>query len=342
MYLLGIESSCDDTSVAVCKDGHIISNVVSSQLKHSIHGGVVPELASRLHTKNISVVTREALDRANIEATDLEAIAFTAGPGLSGSLMVGTSFAKGMALSLGLPMIEVDHMVGHILSLFLEEPKPKLPMLCLIVSGGHTQLVLALDYLEHLVVGKTLDDAAGEAFDKIAKLLGFEYPGGPLIDKNSKDGNIHFLPLPTPKVPGLDFSFSGLKTAFLYALKKKLESDPQYINNHLSDLCASIQHKIVQYLLDKMFEAAHQYDIRQLGIVGGVSANSYLRAQFQSRCITEKVRGFIPRFEYCTDNAAMIAFAGYKLWQGKKFTSHFTECYANTKNSSRPNAIKNP
>jgi N6-L-threonylcarbamoyladenine synthase len=315
MTLLAIESSCDDTAAAVCTDGVLRSNVVSSQKEHAQWGGVIPELASRRHMTNIVPVVEQALANAGCTFGDIEAIACTSGPGLIGSLLVGHTFARSLALAHGLPFIEVDHMEGHISSLFVAEPKPAFPFLCLTVSGGHTQIARVTDPLTAEVLGRTLDDAAGEAFDKAAKLLGFDYPGGPLLDKTSLGGDIHFLPLPEPRVDGLDFSFSGLKTALLYSLRKKQAEDPQFIQRHLADICASVQHRIVTALLDKLFQAAHETGIHELGIVGGVSANSYLRAQFMGRCEAEQCTGYIPAFAYCTDNAAMIAIAAYHKWQ---------------------------
>lgn len=315
MTLLAIESSCDDTAAAVCTDGELRSNVVSSQKEHAQWGGVIPELASRRHLTNIVPVVEQALANAGCTFGDIEAVACTSGPGLIGSLLVGHTFARSLALAHNLPFIEVDHMEGHISSLFVDERRPTFPFLCLTVSGGHTQIARVTDPLKSEVLGRTLDDAAGEAFDKAAKLLGFDYPGGPLLDKTSLGGDIHFLPLPEPRVEGLDFSFSGLKTALLYSLRKKQAEDPQFIQSHLADICASVQHRIVTALLDKLFQAARETGIREMGIVGGVSANSYLRAQFMARCEAEQCMGYIPAFAYCTDNAAMIAIAAYHKWQ---------------------------
>ena len=318
--VLAIESSCDDTSVAILSDGKILSNVVSSQLKHSALGGVVPELASRLHVTNIAYVTQEALARSGNQNFDfINLIAYTSHPGLLGALMVGNCFAKGLALALNKPMMAVNHMEGHVMSLFLsnnnqQEQKIEFPFLCLTVSGGHTQIEWVKGFFDREVLGKTLDDAAGEAFDKVAKLLNLPYPGGPIIDRLAKEGNPHFHLFPTPKAGGLDFSFSGLKTSVLYYLEHQLKSDPQFIENHKAHICASVQYRIVHYLLDKLFEAAAKYNIPRLGIVGGVSANSYLRSEFLNRCTENKYKGFIPPFEFCTDNAAMIAYTAYRRY----------------------------
>ena len=316
LYILGIESSCDDTGAAILKNSSILSNVIAGQKVHEEYGGVVPELASRAHQKNIVPVVDLALKRAGIEAKDLHAVAYTRGPGLLGSLIVGTNFAKGLASALNIPLIEVNHMHAHIMAHFIDEPnqqKPEFPFLCLTVSGGHTQIVNVEGPLKLEVLGSTIDDAAGEAFDKSAKLLGFPYPGGPLIDKNAKEGNPHAFSFASPKVDGLDFSFSGLKTSILYFLQKNTANNPNFIEENKADLCASIQHTIVQILLQKLEKAALETNINQIAIAGGVSANSGLRETFQLRAKELNWQLFIPPFAYCTDNAAMIAITGKML-----------------------------
>ncbi|SDL11927.1 O-sialoglycoprotein endopeptidase [Salinimicrobium catena] len=320
IYILGIESSCDDTAAAVLCNGKILSNVVATQEVHKKYGGVVPELASRAHQQNIVPVIHEALDRAGITKKDLTAIAFTRGPGLMGSLLVGTSFAKSMALGLNIPLIDVNHMQAHILAHFIEEEgfdKPEFPFLALTISGGHTQVVKVSDYFEMEVIGQTLDDAVGEAFDKSAKILGLPYPGGPLVDKYAQQGNPKAFQFPKPKVGDLNFSFSGLKTSILYFIQKELKENPDFISQNLEDICASIQHTIINILMDKMKKAVKQTGIRQIAIGGGVSANSGIRKTLKE---AEKKYGwktFIPKFEYTTDNAAMIAIAGhYKYLTG--------------------------
>jgi N6-L-threonylcarbamoyladenine synthase len=320
IYILGIESSCDDTAAAVLCNGKILSNVVATQEVHKKYGGVVPELASRAHQQNIVPVIHEALDKAGITKNDLTAIAFTRGPGLMGSLLVGTSFAKSMALGLDIPLIDVNHMQAHILAHFIEEEgfdKPEFPFLALTISGGHTQVVKVSDYFDMEVIGQTLDDAVGEAFDKSAKILGLPYPGGPLVDKYAQQGNPKAFPFPKPKVGDLNFSFSGLKTSILYFIQKELKEDPDFISRNLEDICASIQHTIINILMDKLKKAVKQTGIRQIAIGGGVSANSGIRKTLKE---AEKKHGwktFIPKFEYTTDNAAMIAIAGhYKYLTG--------------------------
>jgi len=310
IVLLGIESSCDDTAAAVVVDGQVRANVVSTQLQHTAYGGVVPEVASRQHQANIWPVVQAALDQAGVSKHDLTAIAYTQGPGLIGSLLVGACFARGASLALGKPLVAVNHLQGHLHSLFAEGV-PRLPLLCLTVSGGHTLLHIVRSPLEAELVGRTLDDAAGEAFDKIAKLLGFDYPGGPHIDRLARLGNPKAHKFPPLKLPGFDFSFSGLKTAVRYYLRDNVAQNPDFIAQHLPDLCASVQHRIVTTLLDRFFAAAHHYNIPTLGIVGGVSANSELRRRFMERCDKEGFTGHIPPFALCTDNAAMIALAGY-------------------------------
>lgn len=320
IYILGIESSCDDTAAAVLCNGKILSNVVATQEVHKKYGGVVPELASRAHQQNIVPVIHEALDRAGITKHDLTAIAFTRGPGLMGSLLVGTSFAKSMALGLGIPLIDVNHMQAHILAHFIEEEgfdKPEFPFIALTISGGHTQVVKVSDYFDMEVIGQTLDDAVGEAFDKSAKILGLPYPGGPLVDKYAQQGNPKAFQFPKPKVGDLNFSFSGLKTSILYFIQKELKDNPDFISQNLEDICASIQHTIINILMDKLKKAVKQTGIRQIAIGGGVSANSGIRKTLKE---AEKKYGwktFIPKFEYTTDNAAMIAIAGhYKYLTG--------------------------
>ncbi len=310
VVILGIESSCDDTAAAILIDGRIASNVVASQEVHRLYGGVVPEVASRAHQEHIVPVVDAALKKAGIEKRALSAVAFTRGPGLIGSLIVGASFAKGLAQSLGIPLIEVHHMQAHVLAHFAEEPHPPFPFLCLTVSGGHTQIVRVDDYLDMEVLGTTLDDAAGEAFDKTGKLLGLEYPAGPLIDALAQQGQPRFE-FPEPQIPGLDFSFSGLKTAILYFLREQTQRDPGFIGKNLPDICASVQERIVTILMNKLRLAAEQTGISHVAIAGGVSANSALRRHLQQTGEQLGWQTYIPRFEYCTDNAAMIALAGF-------------------------------
>jgi N6-L-threonylcarbamoyladenine synthase len=322
--ILGIESSCDETSASVCINGVIHSNVIANQDVHQRYGGVIPELASRVHQQNIIPTVQRAISDAKIHKNDVDAVAFTRGPGLLGSLLVGTSFAKSFALALGLPLIEVNHMQAHILAHFIDDPKPKFPFLCLTVSGGHTQIVLVRDYFDMEVVGETIDDAAGEAFDKTAKILGLPYPGGPLIDKHAAEGNRDAFRLPEPQIPGLNFSFSGLKTHILYFVRDQVKADPDFISKNLNDICASVQHRIVTILLNKVKKAAQEYGISQVAIAGGVSANSGLRQLFTEAAARYGWRLFIPRFEYCTDNAAMIAVAGYYKFLNKDFIGQDT------------------
>ncbi len=317
--ILGIESSCDETSVAICVDGEIRSNIIANQLIHERYGGVVPELASRAHQQNIVPAIQEAISVAKISKNEVDAVAFTRGPGLLGSLLVGTSFAKGFALSRNLPLIEVNHMQAHILAHFIDDPKPKFPFLCLTVSGGHTQIVKVNDYFDMEIVGETMDDAAGEAFDKTAKILGLPYPGGPLVDKYAKEGNPYAFQFPEPQIPGLGFSFSGLKTSILYFIQKNVKADPDFISKNLPDICASVQHRIITILLAKLKKAAHEFNIQNIAIAGGVSANSGLRNAIQNLAETNGWRVFIPKFEYCTDNAAMIAIAGYHKFLKQDF-----------------------
>jgi len=309
--ILAIESSCDETSVAICDNGKITANVIANQTIHENYGGVIPELASRVHQQNIVPAVQQALAIAKVEKKQLDGVAFTQGPGLLGSLLVGVSFAKSFALALDLPLISVNHMQAHILAHFIDEPMPKFPFLCLTVSGGHTQIVLVKDYFDMEIVGETLDDAAGEAFDKTAKILNLPYPGGPLIDKYAKQGNPKAYQFPEPQIQGLNYSFSGFKTAILYFIRDNQKANPNFVEENLADICASVQHSIVNILLNKLKKAAKQYHCNQIAIAGGVSANSGLRDTLISLQDSLGWEVFIPKFEYCTDNAAMIAIAGY-------------------------------
>ena len=316
--ILGIESSCDDTSASICIDGVIASNIIANQLVHQNFGGVVPELASRVHQQNIVPAVQEAISKAKIHKNDIDAVAFTRGPGLLGSLLVGTSFAKAFALANKLPLIEVNHMQAHILAHFIDD-KPGFPFLCLTVSGGHTQIVLVKDYFEMEIIGETTDDAAGEAFDKTAKILGLPYPGGPLIDKYSKEGNPEAFKFPEPQIPGLDFSFSGLKTSIMYFVRDKLKADPGFLTNNMNDICASVQNRIVTILLNKLKKAAAEHQITRIAIAGGVSANSGLRTGLKDTAAELGWETYIPQFQYCTDNAGMIAIAGYYKYLNRDF-----------------------
>jgi len=319
MILLAIESSCDETSAAIMVDGELKSNVISTQLIHSEWGGVVPELASRAHQKSIIPVVQEALQKANINKNDLNAIAFTRGPGLLGALMVGTSFAKSLALSLDIPLIEVNHMQAHVLAHFIEEPKPQFPFLCLTVSGGHTQLVWVEGPLHMQIIGETQDDAVGEAFDKTAKLLGMPYPGGPLIDKLAKEGNPDKYLFPMGEMPGLDFSFSGIKTAILYFLQKQVKLNSHFIEENKADICASVQKTLIEILMRKVKKAMREKNCNSIAIAGGVSANSGLRKRLQELGEEHQWQVFIPAFSYCTDNAGMIAMAGHFKFEVGEF-----------------------
>ncbi len=322
IYILGIESSCDDTAAAVLHNGKILSNVVATQEIHQKYGGVVPELASRAHQQNIVPVIHEALSRAGITKNELSAIAFTRGPGLMGSLLVGTSFAKSLSLGLDIPLLDVNHMQAHILAHFIEEKefeKPKFPFLALTISGGHTQIVKVSDYFKMEVIGETLDDAVGEAFDKSAKILGLPYPGGPLVDKYAQKGNPNAFPFPKPKVEGLNFSFSGLKTSILYFIQKQVKEDPKFIEENIEDICASIQHTIIGILMAKLKKAVKETGIRQIAIAGGVSANSGIRATLKEAEAKYHWKTFVPKFEYTTDNAAMIAIAGHYKFISEDF-----------------------
>ncbi len=316
--ILGIESSCDDTSAAVLKGTAILSNVIAGQKVHQEYGGVVPELASRAHLQNIIPVIDNAIKKAKVKKEDIDVIAFTKGPGLLGSLVVGTSFAKSFALAMDIPLIDVNHMYGHILAHFIDDEgknKPQFPFLCLTVSGGHTQIVVVKDYLDMELIGSTIDDAAGEAFDKAAKMLGFPYPGGPLIDKYAKNGNPTKYKFAKPKVGGYNFSFSGLKTSILYFLQKQEKINPNFISENRDDLCASIQKTIVDMLIKQLFKVAEDLGIKEIAIAGGVSANSELRKRLQEVGRSKKMNTYIPKFEYCTDNAAMIAITGKYMFE---------------------------
>ena len=321
LVILGIESSCDDTSAAVIKNDTILSNVTAGQEVHKSYGGVVPELASRAHQQNIIPVVDKALKDAKVSFTDIDAIAFTRGPGLMGSLVVGTSFAKATALALNIPLLDVNHMHGHILAHFINErqPMPEFPFICLTVSGGHTQLVVVRDHLDMEVVGTTIDDAAGEAFDKVAKMMGFPYPGGPLIDKYAQDGDPLKFAFSKPQIEGYNYSFSGLKTSVLYFLQKMEKENPSFKEENRNDICASVQHTILEILFKKLLKVAKDLGIKDIAIAGGVSANSGLRNRLQEEGKKHNWRVFIPKFEYCTDNAAMIAITGKFLYENGRF-----------------------
>lgn len=316
--LLAIESSCDETSCAISRDGAILANIIAGQAVHEQYGGVVPELASRAHMQNIVPVVDAALKKADVALSELNGIAFTQSPGLIGSLLVGSQFAKSLAQSLGIPLISVHHMQAHVLANLIA-PAPSFPFLCLTVSGGHTQIVLCHSPLKMAVIGETLDDAAGEAFDKSAKLLGLPYPGGPLIDKYAREGDATRFPFPEPQIPGLNFSFSGLKTAILYFMQEQTAKDANFIADNLPDICASVQGRIISILLNKFRRAARETGVKDLCIAGGVSANSSLRKAFQEMGQKEGWNTFIPPFEYCTDNAAMIAITGYYKFLAGEF-----------------------
>lgn len=323
IYILAIESSCDDTSAAVLCNDTVLSNVVANQKIHEEYGGVVPELASRAHQQNIVPVVSQALARANIDKKQLSAIAFTRGPGLMGSLLVGTSFAKSLALGLAIPLIEVNHMQAHILAHFIKDKSmttPNFPFLALTISGGHTQIVKVNDYFDMQILGQTLDDAVGEAFDKSAKLLGLPYPGGPLVDRHAAMGNPLHFKFPKPKVNGLDFSFSGLKTSILYFIQKNEAENPNFIEENLNDICASIQYTIVEILMEKLKKAVKETGIKSVAIGGGVSANSGIRRAIQDAEHKHNWKTYIPKFEYCTDNAGMIGIVGYYKFKNKDFS----------------------
>ncbi len=309
--ILAIESSCDETSASIIVNGKVLNNIVATQSVHEKYGGVVPELASRAHQENLIPVVHEALSTAGISKKELTAIAVTRGPGLMGSLLVGVSFAKAFAKALDIPLIDVNHMQAHVLAHFIAEPRPNFPFICLTVSGGHTQLVLVKDHLTMELIGETQDDAVGEAFDKTAKLLGLPYPGGPLLDRYAKEGNPKAFTFPVTRMPGLNYSFSGIKTAVLYFLRDRLAENPNFITENRADLCASIQYTLVEMLLIKLKEAMKQYGVTEVAIAGGVSANSGLRAALSTLSLRKGWTLYVPEFEYCTDNAAMIAMAAH-------------------------------
>ncbi|GHV38179.1 tRNA N6-adenosine threonylcarbamoyltransferase [Bacteroidia bacterium] len=322
--ILGIESSCDDTAAAVIQDGVLLSNIISSQKVHESYGGVVPELASRAHQQNIIPVVDQALKKANVNKEDLTAIAFTRGPGLMGSLLVGTSFAKGLSSALNIPMIDVNHLHAHVLAHFIKESKddnnqPRFPFLCLLVSGGNSQIILVKSYADMEIIGQTIDDAAGEAFDKCAKVMGLGYPGGPVVDRLAKEGSADKFKLNKPHMPGYDYSFSGLKTSFLYLLRDELKKDPEFIDKNKAHLCASLQATIIDVLMEQLRKAAKDLNIKEVAVAGGVSANSGLRAAFEDHAKRYGWKIHIPPFGYTTDNAAMIAMTGYFKYQDKVF-----------------------
>ena len=322
--ILGIESSCDDTSAAVIKDGILLSNVIASQSVHEAYGGVVPELASRAHQQNIVPVVSEAIKRAGIDKSELSAIAFTAGPGLIGSLLVGTSFAKGLATALNIPMVNVNHLHGHVLSHFIKEDEntevPTFPYMCLLISGGNSQIILVENYNKMLILGLTIDDAAGEAFDKCAKVMGLPYPGGPHIDRLAQIGDANKFKFSKPHIPGLDYSFSGVKTSFLYTLRDELKNNPNFIEENQADLAASLQKTIIDILIDKLDKAVKEHpEIKQIAIGGGVSANSGVRDAVAEFCEKRGIKAFIPKRAFTTDNAAMVAIAGYFKYLDKDF-----------------------
>lgn len=318
--ILAIESSCDETSAAVISNGKVLNNIIATQAIHQKYGGVVPELASRAHQRNIVAVVDEALKISGIKKHELDAIAFTRGPGLMGSLLVGVSFAKGFAMGLGKPLIEVNHMQAHVLSHFIDDPKPAFPFLCLTVSGGHTQIILVQDYLAMEVIGETQDDAVGEAFDKAAKILGLPYPGGPLIDSYAQQGNENAYKFSDTDMPGLDFSFSGIKTGFLYFIRDEKKKDERFVEKNLNDICAGIQHQLVKMLLKRLEQASAKTGIKEIAIAGGVSANSGLRNKLKDLAVKKGWNVYIPKVEYCTDNAAMIAMAAHYKYMNKEFT----------------------
>lgn len=335
LTILGIESSCDDTSAAIIRDGVILSNVVAGQKVHEEYGGVVPELASRAHQQNIIPVVDRAIVRAGISKNEISAVAFTRGPGLLGSLLVGTSFAKGFSLAAGIPLIEVNHLQGHVLALFIKEKEgeynpPKFPFLCLLVSGGNSQIILVHDYLHLEVIGQTIDDAAGEAFDKCAKVMGLPYPGGPHVDRLAQQGDPHRFTFSKPRIAGLNYSFSGLKTSFLYFLRDNLKENEKFIEENLNDLCASLQHTIIDILLNKLKKAAKETGIKEITIAGGVSANSGLRNALRENAKKYHWNLIIPKFEYTMDNAAMIAITGYYKYLNGEFSEQDVVPFART------------
>ncbi len=331
--ILGIESSCDDTSAAVIRDGVILSNVIASQAVHERYGGVVPELASRAHQQNIIPVVHDALKQAGIDKSELSAIAFTRGPGLLGSLLVGTSFTKGFSSALNIPMIDVNHLQAHVLAHFIKEDEndtnqPQFPFLCLLVSGGNSQIILVKSYKEMEIIGQTIDDAAGEAFDKCAKVMGLGYPGGPVVDKLAKQGDAERFTFSKPSIAGYDYSFSGLKTSFLYFLRDELKNDPDFIEKNKADLCASLQKTIIDILMNKLYRAAKELKIKEVAVAGGVSANSGLRAAFEDYSRRYGWKIHIPKFAYTTDNAAMVAICGYYKYLDDEFCGYDAAPYA--------------
>ncbi len=336
-YILAIESSCDDTSAAVLRGTTVLSNVIANQEVHRQYGGVIPELASRAHQQNIIPVVDAALKHANITKNQLSAIAFTRGPGLLGSLLVGSSFSKAFALSMNIPLIEVNHTNGHIMALFAQEEGeynkvPSFPFLCLAVSGGHTQIIRVSDYFDLEIIGKTIDDAAGEAFDKIAKIMGLPYPGGPIIDRLAKEGNPNAFSFSKAHLQGLNYSFSGLKTSFLYFLRDNLKEDPNFIENNKADLCASIQKEIIDTLMNKLIRASKETGIKQVAIAGGVSANSALQRAMHDAGEKYGWEVFIPKFKFSTDNAAMIGISGYFKYKAGLYATQNMTPYARTTN----------
>lgn len=335
VIILGIESSCDDTSASILKDGIVLSNVIASQKVHEAYGGVVPELASRAHQQNIIPVVAEALKRAGTTAQEINAIAYTRGPGLLGSLLVGTSFAKGFAIANNIPLIEVNHLQAHILANFIKEPgiesrQPKFPFLTLLVSGGNSQIIIIRDYLDMQILGQTIDDAAGEAFDKCAKVMGLPYPGGPIIDKMAKEGNPERFEFNKPQISGLDYSFSGLKTSFLYFLRDESKKDPDFIAHNLNDLCASLQKTIIDILMNKLKKAAKQTGIKQIAIGGGVSANSGLQKAVHDEAARAGWEVYIPRLGFSLDNAGMVAVTGYYKYLAGEFSTLEAAPFART------------
>ncbi|GAK37217.1 tRNA (adenosine(37)-N6)-threonylcarbamoyltransferase complex transferase subunit TsaD [Bacteroides graminisolvens] len=333
VIILGIESSCDDTSAAIIKDGVLISNVVANQSVHESYGGVVPELASRAHQQNIVPVVHEAMKRANVTKEMISAVAFTRGPGLMGSLLVGVSFAKGFARSLNIPLIDVNHLTGHVLAHFLKEPdeilqQPKFPFLCLLVSGGNSQIILVESYSDMTVLGQTIDDAAGEAIDKCSKVMGLGYPGGPIIDRLARNGNPKAFKFNKPNIPDFDYSFSGLKTSFLYSLRSWIKDDPNFIENNKNDLAASLEATVVDILMDKLRKAAKKHNIKEIAVAGGVSANNGLRNSFREHAQKYGWNIYIPKFSYTTDNAAMIAINGYFKYLDNDFCSISLPAYS--------------
>lgn len=325
VVILGIESSCDDTSAAIIKDGILQSNVIASQKVHELYGGVVPELASRAHQQNVVPVVSEAIRQAGIDKNDISAIAFTRGPGLLGSLLVGTSFAKGLAIALGKPIIDVNHLHGHVLSHFIKvnenDEVPEFPFMCLLISGGNSQIILVKSHSEMEIIGQTIDDAAGEAFDKCAKVMGLPYPGGPHIDRLAAEGDSSKFKFSKPHIKGFDYSFSGLKTSFLYTIRDAQKTDPDFIENNKSDLAASLQKTIIDILLDKLTKAVKEYPVKHLAIGGGVSANSGVRNAIAEFCTKRNIKAWIPERRFTTDNAAMVAIAGYFKYLDNKFCS---------------------